>query len=232
MGRYFSFSIKYPSDLLPGVMLLEQFLTADFTPYVKPKMGMVIVNGNEFKFGVRRPDPWLLPEEKVVAEGITILPGYRDATQEIIDFIVRVQQEPLWYMDYWGEILLEYAKEERIVQEWLSRYGQEGQLEYIGTCHIDQADRVKMTSFSVTIYCPWFFLKNWWPEDGLPRYSTPETAEYNWNQLIGFLQSVINMIGIDVKGTILNYEGFHMYQEREWLIDLAKQLPKLEIHFA
>jgi len=232
MGRYFAFSIKYSSDILPGIILLERFLKADFIPYVRPKMGVVIVDGNEFKFGERRPDPRILPGEKIVAQGMTFLSGYPDATLEILDFVAQFQEKPLWYADFWGEILLNYAKKESIKQGWLSRYGQEGQLQYIGICRIDQTNRVKTTSFSVNIYCPWFFLKNWWPEDGLPRYATPETAENNWDQLIGFLQSVIDMIGIDVKETILDYEGFHMYQENEWLIERAKQLPKLEIHFA
>jgi hypothetical protein len=232
MGRYFSFSIKYPSDSLPGVILLERFLKADLTPYIRPKMGVTIVGGNELKFGVRRPDPLLLSEEKIIAEGITSLLGYQDATQEIIGFVEQYQGKPLWYTDFWGEILLEYATKGGIEQNWLSRYGQEGHLQYIGICRLDQADRVKTTSFSITIYCPWFFLKNWWPEDGLPRYATSETAEHNWHQLITFLHSFINMVGIDMKEIELDYEGFHMYQEREWLIDLAKKLPKLEIHFA
>ncbi len=234
MSQMIVIGIRYPSDVYPARILLERILSNGLNLYFKPKMGEVNLNSNMLKLGISDPQFSILTGEQFVAPGITTLSGYSDATQEVKNFLRKFPDQPLWIARLVGEIRLEYVEGAKIKRGWIFRSGNAKNLTYISTCWIGQPNHAHTSSsFHFGVYSPWFFLKNWWPEDKLPRYVTPEIAEHNWGQIVNIFQTIIDLFGTeDLEQTSLSIEGSDPRDESDWMIAQARRLPKLIVDFA
>jgi hypothetical protein len=231
MGQLLSFSVRFPYQLLQTHVMLEKLLKTNLNKHFRPKIGMLNVNGIIYKFGIPDTGAQLLEGEQIVVPGMTALPGYLDRTTDIVNILAQFPKISSCFTEFFGETSLEFIYNNEIKKEWISRYGKEDSLNIIERFRISQFSQT--TFLIITVYCPWLFLKKWWPEDGLPNYATPETAEHNWDELINIIQSVINVFGIDdLEKTMLSFEGSGPGQESKWLIAHANRLPKLEVDFA
>jgi hypothetical protein len=235
MSKYISFNLHFLGDISPA-SLVSGFLQAGFNDFLRPKIGKVKVDDNVLEFGhcpLDQISSTALPieGERILVPGITSLAQYPDATQEIIDFLAQFSR-PTWsFAEFVGDYRLDYTENTNAVEEWVFRYGNDSWRFPIVRCYASMP--FSRTGMGILISCPWFFLKNWWPEDSEPCYITPEIAEHNWTRMIECVQSIINAVDKDkLEETYLDFEGSLVYQEREWLVGYAQQLSKLQVHVA
>jgi hypothetical protein len=232
MSKLISFSIAFSSERLSPAVLLERLLKSGFSNFLSPKAGKVVVDKSPLEFGMMNSlsHGEQFPGEQVIIPGVTSLTDYPDATQEIIDFLKQSSQPGKVAAEFFGDTKLEYVVGSNILQKGISRCGSDNLYLPVVWCYISQFNS---TLIGLVAPCPWFFLKYWWPESNHPRYSTPETAEHNWNSLIDAVQSIINVADVDaLQETGLTLEGSTVYEEKDWLIAKAQRLPKLIVNFA
>jgi hypothetical protein len=234
MSNLISLDLHFAKQLSPA-NLLYGLLQTGFTDFFRPKIGVIKAGSKVVRLGsiflkeITETTP-LLEGEQTVAPRLTSLEKYPDATQETARFLTSLP-EPNQQIsaEFIGDWWLDCTRGVNAVKGWLFRYGDDIWRRPILWCHIS---RFRRPSFLLSITCPWFFLKDWWLEE-VPRYSTPETSEHNWNRLIDSVDALIESVSQDkLEEICLNLEGRGPYEEREWLIESAQRLSKLTVHLA
>lgn len=234
-AKLMGFSFTLSKSISPATFLLES-LRAGFNGFFRPKIGRLRTDDQVLEFG---PIPFeqirettsLFEGEEIIASELSTLTQQPDATQRIIDFLVQSPESQRSLIQFVGECWLNYVESETDIRGWLFRHGDDVQrypiMWYDARCSDGTLARL-------TTYHPWFFLKNWWPEGWGPRRSTVKTAEQNWSRLVNCARLMTDVVGAEnLEDLYLNLEGSALYEEREWLIDVAQsQLPNLKIHFA
>ena len=240
MSALVSFDLYFPVDVSP-ISLLLRCLQAGFNDFLRPKMGWIKTDDAVLEFGPRPPTQIyettaLVEGEQMVAPNITALTQHSDATEEITPFLAQLSTCTWFFAELVGDYRVDYPRGANIVEGWPFRYGNDTWRQPIVRCVVRDYAHSRMPSDSgvlLVVPCPWFFLKDWLLEIG-PRYSTPETAERNWNRLIDLVRLTIDVAGEDkLEELCLNIEGWGPRQEKEWLIERAQQrLPNLTVHLS
>ena len=224
MSKLISFTIAFSSELSPA-SLLAQILDTGFNSYMRPKVGQIILDKKTFKFGDGYES-----HEKVLAPDITSLEAYPDATKDIIAFLKQNRSSESCAAEFHGDTLLEYYREGKIIEGWLSRYGSSDYILPIVSCYVSHFG--DSTLLGIIVNSPNFFLKSGWLDENA-SYSSPETADHNWGRLLSLVEFVVNSVGSnELKKISLHLEGSPIHQEKDWLLTDAQKLSKLEVDFS
>ncbi len=233
-AKHIAFGSWFDGGVSPP-KLVADLLRAGLGGFLQPKVGQVSVDGEILRFGPCsidrvRHEPGLIEGEEVIASGLTALTGHPDATQEIADFVARFPRPSRSLVEFVGDCRLDYVRDGSVTEGWVFRDGSEGRRWPIMWF---DASSPRRTSVHLNAACPWFFLRDWWPERDTPRYSTPETAERNWDRMVRCVRLIIDVAGIDnLLQLYLDLEGSLVCRESEWLVERARELPGLQVHMA
>lgn len=235
MSKSITFSMFFNTSVTPASLLHKAIGQDDFSRTFLPKVIHSIADQETWETDpgflnqVKR-DASLVKGERTIAQGVTSFTQRSDMTPDLDRFLTRAGSPSQFYATLLGDWRIDYHTGTDLVEAWLFRFGNAVWRYPIVWCRVN-TEPFGGASLLLVIHCPWFFLKNWWPDGvDIPRYATSDTAERNWKRLVEFVRFLVNVEGIDkLESTNLDLEGSPVSREKDWLLHYAQQIPKLEV---